>query len=213
MRTHILSSSSPAKAGDPVFQRCQRLNRGAAAYWMPAFAGMTAETRSETALGRLQSKSVLIRLDRQRFILRPFAHRAVIEREVVVTEPVEQEQVDGGGDTAAAIGDHALVPSDALRREFLLRVRQRHEGFCLGIEQCCRRYIAASGNAPGPAVAAGLETPVELRSERIDDDGVAPLARGQNLVPVDEISGLRLCCERRRRISLGGDKIDRAALR
>src|SRR3954454_20716899 len=28
-------------AGDPVFQRRQLLNREAAAYWIPAFAGMT----------------------------------------------------------------------------------------------------------------------------------------------------------------------------
>ena len=37
---------------------------------------------------------------------------------MVVAEPVEQEQIDGGGDAAAAIGDHALVLSQALGREF-----------------------------------------------------------------------------------------------
>src|SRR5450756_1579438 len=37
----ILHLSSPAKAGDPVFQRRQQWNREAAAYWIPAFAGMT----------------------------------------------------------------------------------------------------------------------------------------------------------------------------
>jgi hypothetical protein len=31
--------SSPAKAGDPVFQRRQRSNREAAAYWMARFRG------------------------------------------------------------------------------------------------------------------------------------------------------------------------------
>jgi len=39
-RSHT-QSSSPAKAGDPVFQRRQWLNREAAAYWIPACAGMT----------------------------------------------------------------------------------------------------------------------------------------------------------------------------
>jgi hypothetical protein len=34
--------SSPAQAGDPVFQRHQRSSREAAAYWIPACAGMTA---------------------------------------------------------------------------------------------------------------------------------------------------------------------------
>ncbi len=32
-------SSSPAHAGDPVFQRRQRLNREAAAYWIPRMRG------------------------------------------------------------------------------------------------------------------------------------------------------------------------------
>jgi hypothetical protein len=32
-------TSSPAKAGDPVFQRRQRLNREAAAYWVPRVRG------------------------------------------------------------------------------------------------------------------------------------------------------------------------------
>src|ERR1700694_4005697 len=36
-----LGMSSSAKADDPVFQRGVRQNREAAAYWIPAFAGMT----------------------------------------------------------------------------------------------------------------------------------------------------------------------------
>jgi len=31
----LLSLASPAKAGDPVFQRRQRLDRKAATYWIP----------------------------------------------------------------------------------------------------------------------------------------------------------------------------------
>src|SRR5258708_3049581 len=69
---------------------------------MDCFASLAMTTE-----GAAPTHKPSIRLDRQRFILRPLAHRAVIEREVVVAEPVQQEQIDGGGDTAAAIGDHA----------------------------------------------------------------------------------------------------------
>jgi hypothetical protein len=47
--------SSSAKADDPVFQRQRCLSREAAAYWMPAFAGMTAE-RHATAFPRRCSR-------------------------------------------------------------------------------------------------------------------------------------------------------------
>jgi len=57
-------------------------------------------------------------LDRQRDVPGPFSHRAIVKAEIVVAEPVEQEQVDGGRDAAAAIGDHALVLADALHGKF-----------------------------------------------------------------------------------------------
>ena len=37
---HAITSSSPAHAGDPVFRRRQRLNREAAAYWVPRLRGV-----------------------------------------------------------------------------------------------------------------------------------------------------------------------------
>jgi hypothetical protein len=46
--SNIFSVSSPAQAGDPVFQRQQCLSRKAAAYWMPRSSrGMTAEDGSQ----------------------------------------------------------------------------------------------------------------------------------------------------------------------
>src|SRR5215470_6286701 len=60
-------------------------------------------------VGEGRSQDMSVRLDRQRLGLRPFAHRAVVERDVVVAELVQQEQVDGGRDAAAAIADRALV--------------------------------------------------------------------------------------------------------
>src|SRR6478672_4076360 len=70
----------------------------------------------------------------------------------------------------------------------------------------------AAGNAAGPAVAARLQTPVELRSQRVDDDGVAVGAGLQRFPAVDEIARLRFRGERRRRIALGGPGLDGAAL-
>jgi len=52
---------------------------------------------------------------------------------------------------------------------------------------------------------------VKLRPERIDHDGVAVGAGGQRFVLVDEISALRFCGKNRRRITLRGPGLDRAA--
>ncbi len=96
---------------------------GAAA--LLVIAGLYLVNRPEVgACGSRAGSECLTRLDRQRLVLGPFAHRAVVERDVVVTEPVQLEQVDGGRNAAAAIGDHALVFGDALRGEFLVRRRQ-----------------------------------------------------------------------------------------
>src|SRR5882757_7186816 len=152
-------------------------------------------------------------LNRQRSILRPFSHRAVVKAEIVVAEPMQQEQVDGGRDAAAAIGDHALVPGYALACELRLCVRERNKGLGLRVKQRSRGYVDAAGNAPGPAVTAWLQTPVELRAERIDDDGVAISARRKRLVLVDEISPLGFRGEARRWISLRWPGFYGAALR
>src|SRR5260221_4443841 len=152
-------------------------------------------------------------LNRQRRILRPFPHRAVVKAEIVVAEPMQQEQVDGGRDAAAAIGDHALVFGYALRCELRRGVRERNKGLGLRVEQRGRGYVDAAGNAPGPAVTAWLQTAVELRAERIDDDGVAIRARRKRLVLVDEISPFRFRGEVRRRIYLRWLGVYGAALR
>jgi hypothetical protein len=52
---------------------------------------------------------------------------------------VQQEQVDGRRDAAAAIGDHVLVLRDALRREFGFGLGERDEVVWSGIDQRCRR--------------------------------------------------------------------------
>jgi hypothetical protein len=55
--------------------------------------------------------------DRQRLVARPLTHRGIIQRDVVVTELVQQVQVDGRRNAAAAIDDDVFVRRDALSRE------------------------------------------------------------------------------------------------
>jgi hypothetical protein len=45
------------------------------------------------------------RLDGQRGILRPFAHRAVVEHQTFLSKPAQQEQINGRRNAAPAIGD------------------------------------------------------------------------------------------------------------
>src|SRR5205823_144518 len=114
-------------------------------------------------------------------------------------------------DAAAAIGDHTLVLRDPLRLEFGFRLAERDEGLGLRVEQCRSRHVATAGYAAGPAVAAGLEALVELRSERVDDDG-APLGRGrERFMLVDKKSRLWFGHEGCRRISLRRSGFERAA--
>ena len=69
--------SSSAKADDPVFQRCRRSSREAAAYWMPAFAehdsacecGRRMTTTPRSRLQRLQKPHRLAQRRRQQFAL------------------------------------------------------------------------------------------------------------------------------------------------
>src|SRR5262245_57487930 len=71
------------------------------------------------------SRKLLIRLDRQARVPGPLAHRRIVQRELVVAERGEQEQVDRRRDTAAAIADHTPVARDPLRGELGLRIRER----------------------------------------------------------------------------------------
>src|ERR1043166_7762645 len=65
-----------------------------------------------------------VRLDRQRRVLRPFAHGAIVERQVLVAELMEQEQIDGRRYAAAAITNHLLVLADSPRLERSFRIGQ-----------------------------------------------------------------------------------------
>src|SRR5262249_35750138 len=111
----------------------------------------------------------------------PFAHRAVIKGEIVVTELMHQEEVDGGRDAAAAIADDLLVFGRAVCLEDLARVIEGNEALGPGIDQACGRYVHAAGHPAGAAVSAGREAAMKWRAERVDGD--APLgADGRHCV-------------------------------
>src|SRR4029450_3252925 len=81
----------------------------------------------------------------------------VVEREVVVAELVQLEQVDGGRDAAAAVTDDALVLRDPARAEFGLGVglggevlRARIHERRGGNVDAARHAALTAGSAPVP---------------------------------------------------------------
>ena len=83
-----------------------------------------------------------------RGISRPFAHRAVAERQIVEPELVQQEQIDGGRDAAAAIDDRAPIFANPGSRKFGRGVFEHGERLALGINEGRRRDIDTSWNGP-----------------------------------------------------------------
>src|SRR5215470_4120835 len=114
-----------------------------------------------------------IRLDGQRWILRPFAHRAVVKRKIAVAQLVQQEEIDGGGDATPAIAHHTLVFADALALEFGRRIGERNEVLAFGVDKLRGGDIHAARYPPRPAVTAELQPLVKLRPERVDDHGAS----------------------------------------
>ena len=93
-----------------------------------------------------------IRLDRQCFVPRPLSHRPVVERQPVVAQLVQQEQVDGGGDAAAAIADHVPILRHPARIELRLGVAKRRERLGRGVDEARGRHVDAAGDAARSAV-------------------------------------------------------------
>ena len=82
--------------------------------------------------------STSVRLNRKSWILGPFAHRAIVEREVVVTELVQEEEVDCSGDAATAIADDLFFFRHAACFQFCGRVGKVSEAFGCRIDESCR---------------------------------------------------------------------------
>ena len=104
---------------------------------------------------------------------------------------MEQEEVDGGGDAAAAVRDHLAALVHPHRVEALARGLGRHEGAGLRVEQRRRGHAHASGDAPPPPVTARGLAAVELLRERVDEQRILVPDRPQHRVPVDEEAGAR----------------------
>jgi len=100
--------------------------------------------------------AALAGFNRQRLVPGPLAHRLVIDGDIGVTELVQHESVEGGGDAAAAISNYFLVrrcPRIGENCRDGLRIAKRVVG---RIEQRGRRHIDAAGDAAGPAVAVAV---------------------------------------------------------
>src|SRR4029453_6487158 len=111
------------------------------------------------------------------------------------------------------VGDQLLVLADALGAEPGLRVPERDEALRRRIHQRGRGHVDAARHPPGPAGAAGLEPPMELRSQRVDHHRPG-LPRGREYhTIVDEETGAGTGRESGWRITSGGAALDRPAFR
>src|SRR5262249_7032513 len=123
------------------------------------------------------------------------------------------EEIDGGGDAAAAIAHHALPLADALALEFGRRIRERNKVLALGVDKLGGGDIHAARYPPRPAVTAGLQPLVKWGPQGVDDHGAAIPERRRYSSLVDEQTrprrGLKTCG----RVSLRGPALDRAGFR
>src|SRR6185437_9776853 len=82
----------------------------------------------------------------------PLGQRAVVETSVVAAGQGEREQVDRGGDAAAAVGDDRLVRTDAAAVEGGGKLGGRPEAAGTRVDQAVPRHVDAGRDAPRAAV-------------------------------------------------------------
>jgi hypothetical protein len=78
---------------------------------------------------------------------------------------VQQEQIDGGGDAAAAVSDHLPVFDDALRYKFAFGLGRRDQFFGR-LQQRRRGNIDAARNASRPPMISNITAPARLQQSR-----------------------------------------------
>src|SRR6266568_5813613 len=124
---------------------------------------------------------------------------------------MHEKEIDGRRDAATAIADDLPVFRHTARFEFLRRIRKSREALCRRVDEGRRRYVDAARHASGTAVSARLQAAMELRAERVHDDGAWIADGGHCLVLVDEQSRSRPRLERGGRIAFRFAALGRAA--
>jgi hypothetical protein len=93
--------------------------------------------------------STSVRLNRKSWILGPFAHRAVVEREVVVTELMQEEEVDCCGDAATAIADDLFSFVTPLTSNFAVASARVVKPLVAGSMSVAADTLTLPGTRPG----------------------------------------------------------------
>ena len=93
--------------------------------------------------------STSVRLNRKSWILGPFAHRAIVEREVVVTELVQEEEVDCSGDAATAIADDLFSFVTPLASNFAAASARLVKPLVAGSMRVAADTLTLPGTRPG----------------------------------------------------------------
>ena len=125
---------------------------------------------------------------------------------------MQQEQINSRRDPATAIADDLPVLIDPGCSKFRRSITKRGECLILRVDQACCRDIDAPRYTTWAAVAAWLQTLMELRPQRVDDHKLWILGRREHLVFADEPAGSRFGGEHSRWIPLGRTALDRTTL-
>jgi len=111
---------------------------------------------------------------------------------VVVTELMQQKQVNRRRDTTPAIADDLLLFCRATCFEDCERFGWSNKTLGLWIDEACGWYIHAAGHAAGAAVSTRLQAAMELGTESVHDHSTWSIDSGHCLVLVDEQARLGL---------------------
>ena len=137
-------------------------------------------------------------LERHREVRRPFAHRPVIDGNVLVAQECQYESVAGGRDPSPAVRDGSRA----------LRVHDRshelpqpievviHVG--LWIDEVRRGHVDGARNVAGPRVIVRL-SPMLSGTQRVDDAHFIVVYGGKDLLFTDQIAPAARCFESGRR--------------
>src|SRR5580704_670813 len=125
---------------------------------------------------------------------------------------MQQEQSNSRRDPATAIADDLPVLIDPGCSKFRRSITKRGECLILRVDQACCRDIDAPRYTTWAAVAAWLQTLMELRPQRVDDHKLWILGHREHLVLADELAGSRFGGEHSLWIPLGRTALDRTIL-
>jgi len=125
-------------------------------------------------------------LHRQGRIGRPLAHRSVVELHVRVTEHRQDQCSAGGGNSAAAIGDHRRLGQG--RREQGTQLGRGFEAV-VAIDRVNRRNVDAAGDVSQPAIGGSAGTRMLFRSQGVQRARTRIADSREDFALADDVAG------------------------